>query len=76
MSLNLPNNQRNLILELENYDHTMWNENFQLFVAYLQLVFFWFDLFLEANAEIPKKVSMIFWETWRHQKDISKSTDL
>ena len=31
---------------------------------------FWFDLFLEARSEILEKISLIFWEIWRHQKDI------
>ena len=38
-------------------------------------LFFWFDLFLEARAEILEKVSLVFWEIWRHQKDILKLTD-
>ena len=38
----------------------------------LQLVVFWFDLFLEARAEILEKISLVFW----HQKDILKLTDL
>ena len=37
---------------------------------------FWFDLFLEAMAEILEKISLVFWKIWRHQKDISKLTDL
>ena len=39
-------------------------------------LFFWFDLFLEARAEILEKNSVVFWEIWRHQKDILKLTDL
>ena len=35
-------------------------------------LFFLFDLFLEARAEIL----LIFWSIWRHQNDISKLTDL
>ena len=48
--------------------------------------FFWFDPFLEARAEILKKISLVFFlrgtpvyiysfKRW-HQKDISKLTDL
>ena len=37
---------------------------------------FWFDLFLEARAEIMEKKSLVFWEIWRHQKDFLKLTDL
>ena len=37
---------------------------------------FWFDLFLEASAEILTKIVLLFWSIWRHQKDISKLTDL
>ena len=39
-------------------------------------LFFWFDLFLKARAEILEKISRIFWEIWRDQKDILKLTDL
>ena len=38
-------------------------------------LFFWFDHFLEAKAEILEKI-VVFWEIWRHQKDILKLTDL
>ena len=32
-----------------------------------------FDLlFLEARAEMIKKISLVFMEIWTHQKDISK----
>ena len=37
---------------------------------------FWFDLFLEARAEILEKILLAFWKIWRHQKDIVKLTDL
>ena len=37
---------------------------------------FWFDLFLEARAEILEKISLLFWSKRWHQKDISKLTDL
>ena len=37
---------------------------------------FWFDLFLEARAEILKKNSLFFWEIWRQQKDILKLAGL
>ena len=37
---------------------------------------FWYDLFLEARAENPEKCLLVFWEIWRHQKDISELTDL
>ena len=43
---------------------------------WLSYTTFWFDLFLEARAEILEKISLVFWEIWRHQKDILKSTDL
>ena len=43
-------------------------------LTFLHLV--WFDLFLEARAEILEKKSLVFWKIWRHQKDILKSTDL
>ena len=39
-------------------------------------LFFWFGLFLEARAEILTKILLVFWSIWRHQKDISKLTDL
>ena len=43
----------------------------------IQLVplLFWFDLFLEARAEILEKNSLFFWKIWRHQKAILKLTD-
>ena len=31
---------------------------------------------LEATAEILTKNLVVFWSIWRHQKDISKLTDL
>ena len=37
---------------------------------------FWFDLFLEDRAKILQKISLVFCEIWRHQKDILKITDL
>ena len=37
---------------------------------------FWFDLFLEARAEILEKNCGVFWGIWRHQKDILKLSDL
>ena len=37
---------------------------------------FWFDLFLEAMAEILKKNFVVFLVDLRNLKDISKSTDL
>ena len=30
--------------------------------------FFWFDHFVEARAEKFNKISLVFWEIWRHQK--------
>ena len=39
-------------------------------------LFFWFDLFLEARAEILEKIWLVFWKIWRHQKNILKLTDL
>ena len=40
------------------------------------LLFFWYDLYLEARAEILEKITLAFWEIWRHQKEILKLTDL
>ena len=37
---------------------------------------FWFDLFLEARAEILEKNPLVCWKIWRHQKDILKLFDL
>ena len=42
----------------------------------LKLVIFLLGLFLEARAEIPEKISLVFWKIRRHQKDILKLTDL
>ena len=39
-------------------------------------LFFWFDLFLEARAEILEKISVFFWLKRWHQKNILKLTDL
>ena len=39
-------------------------------------LFFWFDLFLEAKAEILKNILLVFWSKPWHQKDILKLTDL
>ena len=39
-------------------------------------LFFWFDLFLEARAEILEKISLVFLSKRWHQKDILKLTDL
>ena len=39
-------------------------------------LFFWFDLFLEAREEILEKIPLLFWEIWRHQKDILKLADI
>ena len=39
-------------------------------------LFFGFDLFLEARAEILETNLLVYWEIWRHQKDILKLTDL
>ena len=39
-------------------------------------LFFWFDLLLEARAEILDKISLVFWESWRQQKDFLKLNDL
>ena len=39
-------------------------------------LFFWFDLFLEARAQILKKISLVFWSKQWHQKDILKLSDL
>ena len=37
---------------------------------------FWFDLYLEAMAEILEKILLFFWKKFWHQKDILKLTDL
>ena len=37
---------------------------------------FWFDLFLEARAEILEKILLVFWSKRWYQKDILKLTDL
>ena len=37
---------------------------------------FWFDLFLDARAEILEKISLGFWKKFWHKKDILKLTDL
>ena len=37
---------------------------------------FLIDFFLEARAEILEKISLVFWKTFWHQKDILKLTDL
>ena len=39
-------------------------------------LFFWFNLSLEATAEIHKKNSLVFWSKRWQQKDISKLTDI
>ena len=39
-------------------------------------LFFWFDLFLEARAEILEKILLVFWKKFWRQKDILKLTDL
>ena len=33
------------------------------------------ELILKARAEILEKIAWVFWEIWRHQKDILKLTD-
>ena len=43
---------------------------------WLSYTTFLFDLFLEAKAEILEKISLVFWEIWRHQNDILKLTDI
>ena len=42
---------------------------------FLTLLFL-FDFFLEARAEILEKFRWFFGKIWRHEEDISKSTDL
>ena len=37
-------------------------------------LFFWFDLFSEARAEILESNKLAFWKIWKYQKDISKLT--
>ena len=49
------------------------NEILQLAVE--SALFFWFDLFLQARAEILEKISFFLSKRW-HQKDILKLTDL
>ena len=39
-------------------------------------LFFWFDIFWEAGAEILEISSLGFLKIWRHQKDILTLTDL
>ena len=39
-------------------------------------LFFWFDIFLEARAEILEKNSLVFWSKRWQQKDILKLTNL
>ena len=39
-------------------------------------IFFLFDLFLEARAEILEIFLLVLWKIWRHQKDILKLTYL
>ena len=39
-------------------------------------LFFWFDLFLEARAEISEYFSLVLWEKRLFHKDIQKSSDL
>ena len=41
-----------------------------------KLPFFWYDLFLEARAEMLEKFSLVFWKIWRHQNDTLELTDL
>ena len=43
---------------------------------FILTLLFWFELCLEARAEILENVSLFFWEIWGHQKDILKLTDL
>ena len=38
--------------------------------------FFWFNLFLEARAEILKKTQFVFVEIWRYQNLLLKFPDL
>ena len=38
--------------------------------------FFDWTPFLEARAEILKKISLVFWKIWKYQKDILKLTNL
>ena len=39
-------------------------------------LFFWFDILLEARAEILEKISLVFLSKRWDQKDILKLTDL
>ena len=47
-----------------------------IFILTLLHYFFYFYLFLEAKAEILEKISLVFWDIWRHQKDIFELTVL
>ena len=46
------------------------------FILTLLHYFFWFDLFLEARAEILEIFSLVFWSKLWHQTDILNLTDL
>ena len=65
--------------DLSNFDKRWLDAHFEsfLFHYYCKVpLFFWFDLFLEARADILEKISLFFGEIWRHQKDILKLSDL
>ena len=37
---------------------------------------FWFDLFIEARADILEIISLVFWKIWKQQNNILKLTNL
>ena len=45
--------------------HVRWVKVVKNWVSLVSL-FFWFELFLEARAEILEKISLVFWSKWWH----------
>ena len=85
MSSNLPKNQQIFFSRISaqaskkrsnQKNKGTYTTNWRILFWLLRTLLFWFDLFLEARVEILEKVSLVFWEIWRHQKDILKLTDL
>jgi hypothetical protein len=73
VSSNLPKNQR---IFFKDFCPSLWKEVKSGWFYFDSLtLLFWFNIFLEARAEILKKL-LVFWEIWRHQKDILKLTYL
>ena len=68
VSSNFPKKHRNFsrISALAYKKRSSQNKILQLVVP----LFFWFDLFFEARAEILKKISLVFWSKLWHQKYI------